>query len=86
MLRLRRKTAMAALGAAIVGSIAIVTPAQAAQIGSGIVENNSSWGAGWDECRKWHPATHSIRRSDEGWSTPDANYYGWYCYNSTDAT
>jgi len=90
MLRLHRKAAMVALGAAIVGSITIATPAQAAVLGTATVKDNGSWGAGWDACKAKYRNTQSIKLTyaEGGWN-PDGKMYGtwvWNCYNTNNAT
>lgn len=87
MFRFPRMTATVALGAAVVGGIAIAAPAQAAQIGEAVVQNNSSWGAGWDTCRREHPGTQSIRYNTTIYNANRTTYWVlWRCYDTTNAT
>jgi hypothetical protein len=85
MLRLRRIAAMVTLGAAVVGSIAIATPAQAARLGQVTVYNDTTWNTGWNECLRYYPGTHSIR-SDGSYSSPFGWATYWICYDTTNGT
>lgn len=86
MLRVRRTAAMVALGAAVVGSVAIAAPAQAATLGS-VWVTQSGWQAGWNKCRQEHPRTRSIapkgiRWENAGFDTMRPTYQ-WECYDTT---
>jgi hypothetical protein len=89
MLRLHRKAAMVALGAAIVG-ITIATPAQAAELGTATVKNNGSWGAGYDACKANYRNTQSVKLTFAEWEPqPNGQSVGtwiWKCYNTNNTT
>jgi hypothetical protein len=96
MFRMRYKAAGVALAAALIGGIALATPASAAELGEVGVsatteEASASWGAGWDKCRATYPSTKSIRRgpSNVGADESGANVKWltyWTCYDTTNAT
>ena len=95
MFRMRYKAAGVALAAALIGGIALATPASAAELGEVGVsatteEASASWGAGWDKCRATYPSTKSIRRGPnygvgQTGAAAQWNTY-WTCYNTTNAT
>jgi hypothetical protein len=82
MLSLRRKATMVAVGTAIVGSIALATPAQAAYLGwvSTYGYGGGNYDRGFYECKQRYPATKSVSRiSSERYY--DTIRYNWACHS-----
>ncbi len=95
MFRMRHKATGVALAAAVIGGIALATPASAAELGRVQVFGDTqgattSWGAGWDKCRAEFPATRSIKQGSSYPNTSPTDEVEWStywtCYNTTNAT